>query len=220
MKRTIRISLFVAMLSSLAGLARAQAVLGVDGGVVLSTQHASQINLLPEGKLSPSAGLAIEYLEIPHLSLRTGLGYKAVGGKDTQNVPFTSKQGGRQANETFHILQLNTVIRSGFRFGGAEFYLGVGPKVDFQLSGSTFKEPLFSDYKVKRAILGFRYEVGFDYWFSQDRFKIGVMALMEHDVTAFAKANRNEIFNQTYGLQLSFGYRFGGKSKSVAESAD
>lgn len=216
-----RLLIAVAMLLCVAGLAQAQVVC-VDGGYAFSNQYGSQLNLLPEGRSSFAGGMAIEYLRQPHFYLRSGLGYRAVGGKDTQNAPFTSKKGGRQANEVFHMLQLNTVVRTGYRIGAMEFYLGFGPKLDFLMGKREFKEKLFADYKTNRVLFGLRYEVGLDFWMAHDRVKMGLMCGYENDVSAFAKSEGNRLYNQSYGVQLSLGVRLGGlrSEASQAETAD
>lgn len=208
-----RLLVAVAMLICLAELARAQ-VLCVDGGYAYSNQYGSQLNLLPEGKGSFAGVVSIEYLRMPHFCLRSGLGYKAVGGKDTQNAPFSSAKGGRRADESFSTLQLNTVLRTGYRVGGLEFYLGFGPKVDFVLGDLRFKESLFADYTVARALLGLRYEVGVDFWMARDMVKLGLLCCYENDVSRFAKSAGNRLYNQSYSVQLSFGFRLGGGGAS------
>lgn len=207
----------VAMLLCVAGLGQAQVVC-VDGGYAYSSQYGSQLNLLPEGRSSFAGGLAIEYLRQPHFYLRSGLGYRAVGGKDTQNVPFTSKKGGRQANEAFHMLQLNTVVRTGYRVGIMEFFLGFGPKLDFLMGKREFKEKLFADYKANRVLFGLRYEVGLDFWMAQDKVKLGLLWNYENDVSTFAKSEGNRLYNQGYGLGLSLGIRLGGRSKEASQA--
>lgn len=207
----------VAMLLGVAGLAQAQVVC-VDGGYAYSSQYGSQLNLLPEGRSSFAGGLAIEYLRQPHFYLRSGLGYRAVGGKDTHNVPFTPKKGGRQANEAFHMLQLNTVVRTGYRVGIMEFFLGFGPKLDFLMGKREFKEKLFADYKANRVLFGLRYEAGLDFWMAQDKVKLGLLWSYENDVSTFAKSEGNRLYNQGYGLGLSLGIRLGGRSKEALQA--
>lgn len=220
MRRTILLSVLVATLLSTANWAQAQIVLAVDGGFALSKQYGSQLNLLPTGKISAAGGLAVEYLRLSNVYLRSGLSYKAVGGEDTQNVPFSSKKGGHKAQETFHLLQLNTVVRTAFRTGITEFYLGFGPKVDFLMGKPAFKEKLFSDYKVKPALFGFLYEVGLDFWLANDKYKVGFRSCFEHDATAFAKAKGNDLYNQNLSVQLNFGLRIGGKKTAAALQAE
>lgn len=219
-KVAMRFTVLIVMFLSVSVWSQGQVVIGVDGGYAISSQYGSQLNLLPQGKSSFVGGVAIDYFRYSNFYLSSGLGYRAVGGRDTQNVPFTDKKGGRRADETFHLLHLNTVVRTAFRVGVAEFYLGFGPKVDFLMGKPNFKEELFSDYKVSRALFGVRYEVGLDFWFSQDRFRLGLCSVYEHDATAFAKAKGNSLYNQTGSAQLSFGYRLAKRDKVAPAQTD
>ena len=93
-------------------------------------------------------------------------------------------------------------------------YLGFGPKVDFVLGDLRFKESLFADYTVARALLGLRYEVGVDFWMARDMVKLGLLCCYENDVSRFAKSAGNRLYNQSYSVQLSFGFRLGGGGAS------
>lgn len=220
MGSTIRRSISIALLVATVGLAHGQVMLGVDGGFSVANQYGSQLNLLPQGKFGPVAGLALEYARFSNCYLRSGLNYHVLGGKDTQNAPFSSKKGGRQANESFNMLQLNTVVRTAYRVGIAELFLGFGPKVDFLMGKAVFKDRLFSGYKVKPVLFGLRYEVGLDFWLANESFKLGILSLFEQDLSAFAKSKGNTLYNLNYSLQLNLGFRIGGKSGSPAATAE
>lgn len=212
MRKIWRVVAALGILLGVSYIAESQ-VLSVEAGYAFSEQHGSQFNLLPEGRHSFAGGLSLEYLRMPNFSLRSGLAFRAVGGKDTQNAPFTSGKQGRKADETFHMLQINTVARTGLRAGVVEFFLGLGPKADILLGKAVFKEQLFVDYKVNRALFGLRYEAGIDVWMADDRVKLGLLGSYEHDVSSFAKAEGNKLYNQTYGVQLSLGFRLGGRGR-------
>ena len=53
-----------------------------------------------------------------------------------------------------------------------------------------------------------------DFWVARDMVKLGLLCCYENDVSSFAKSAGNRLYNQSYSVQLSFGFRLGGGGAS------
>lgn len=192
-----------------------QVVLRTDHGVAANRMYGTIVNLLPQQKISYAGYLAVEYLHAGSFYLSTGVGYQAAGGMDTLYAPFGTPD--RHVKESFHLLQLNTTMRLKHRYRAFECFVGIGPKVEFPLGKRVFKEQLFSDYKLSVASLGLKSEVGMGFWLFNDLLRLGVDYAFQNDLTPFAKAGSNSLYNRTHTFALSLGFQLKSKSTSDEE---
>lgn len=173
--------------------------LKVTGGSTLSFMKKKNTDgFTSDGKFGFNAKVGIDYLQLKHFYISSEVGYISTGEKDSQFRNSGGTSYGRGL--TIDNLHVNTIFRGKLTFAeNCNVFLGVGPKLDYQIRYSTDKNVISNE--SKKAQFGVKADAGFFY--DLDRWRFGAEYAYLYDF----KASISKMTLQYHSLSLSIGYK-------------